>query len=667
MTQPRNEERDGGSDAAGRAAPVVVVGAGPVGVRFVQALHARDASCPVVLYGREPWEPYNRVQLSTFMSGETHWEQLQQGLELPPSPVLERRLHCEVVQIDGARRRVLDGTGRWQPYGTLVLATGSRARVPDLPGIGQAHVFVLRDLNDAQALLARRTRSVHTVVLGGGLLGLEAARAMQRFNTRVTVLEHGTRLMGRQLDEGAGAALRRRLEAGGLVVRTGVAVKAVRGHGSVQGVELRDGEIIACDTVIVAVGIVPELRLARDAGIAVGRGIRVDDNMRTSDPDVLALGECCEHREQVFGLVAPGLEQAEVAAHTVLGGTAHYTASLVATRLKVAGTPVFSIGDIDPALSREPLHTTTYSGPDGVYLAVTMVRGHLVGAVAVGPCDDMHRLQEAVLQRRRVWPWQRWRLARTGRLWGEAQAASVVDWPSDAIVCQCNQVCRGPLGDAIAQGNTTVAALGRHTRAGTVCGSCRPLLAELLQHGVGNSGILAPVRGWRTLAGGALASAMLGLLLWAVPGWAYWETVQGPIGWQRIWTDATWKQLSGYAVLALAAVGLTMSLRKRVSRLGAGDFDLWRVAHGVLGAAAMLVLAVHTGARLGAGLDFALVMCFVGLTLVGAAGACVIAGEHRLRPALVRRWRQASVWTHIVLSWPVPVLLALHIVKSYWF
>lgn len=656
------------SPSLSNPAPVVVVGAGPVGVRCVQLLHERDPGCRIVLYGREPWDPYNRVQLSSFLTGESAWSDLARGLELPDAPVVERRLHCAVIGIDRTQRHVHDSHGRCQPYGTLVLATGSRARVPDLPGIGQANVFVFRDLSDTQALFARRTRSVCTVVLGGGLLGLEAARAMQRFNTRVIVVEHADRLMARQLDARGSRALHARLAALGIEVRTGAAVRALRGHGRVTGVELRSGELLSCDTVVVATGIVPNVDLALDCGIGIGRGIRVDDAMTTTDPHVLAIGECAEHRGQVYGLVAPGLEQAAVAVHTALGGSARYTGSLASTRLKVVGLPVFSIGTIDASQSREPLRSVPHTAPDtGAYRAVMLERGRLVGAIAIGASDDTRRLQEAVLERRRVWPWQRWRWQRSGRLWAAGAARSVVDWPADAVVCQCNQVTRGRLSIALAGGCDSVAALATCTRASTVCGSCRPLLAEMVGHGGTPAAPAAPVRGWRPLASGAAMGVLLALGLLVLPGWAYMETVQGHVSWQRIWSETLWKQWSGYGVLALTSVGLLLSLRKRLVSVRIGHFDVWRVAHVLSGFAALLLLAVHTGARMGARIDFALMSSFVGLVAIGGIAAGVIAFEHRLQPALVRRWRQLSVWTHIVLFWPVPLLLTFHVLKSYWF
>jgi nitrite reductase (NADH) large subunit len=653
--------------ATGGAAPVVVVGTGPVGMRFVQLLHRRDPHCPLVVYGREPWLPYDRVQLSSFLHGQTDWQALTRGLELPDSPHVDVRLHCEVQQIDRARHRVRDSLGRWQPYGALVLALGSRAHVPDLPGIGQAGVFVFRDLADAQALQARRVRSVHTVVLGGGLLGLEAARAMQRMHTRVTVIEHAPRLMARQLDDATAGELDRRLQALGIAVRTGAAVKAVRGHGRVSGVEMRDGECLGCDTVIVATGIVPNTGLALEAQLAVGRGIKVDDRMCTTDPCVLAIGECAEHRGQVHGLVAPGLEQAGVAVHSVLGGTARYEGTVTATRLKVAGIPVSAAGVVDAERHDRPLRLLQHRCADGRrVLSVAVSGGRLVGLAAVGEVPQLARLQAAVLERHRLWPWQERRLVRHGRAWPAADGDGVAGWPADVRVCQCNGVSRGALGQAIAAGCGDLPALCAATRAGTVCGSCKPLLAELLQAG-GAAAELPPLPAWRSLAAATAVAALLVLALLCWPGVAYWQTVQQPPAWHRLWTDPQLKQWSGYAVAALAALGLLLSGRKRLRGLRIGGFDAWRLAHVLLGTAALAGLAAHTGARLGARLDAVLAVLFLALAAVGAVSAAVTAWQHRLPPRQVLRWRRTATWVHILLGWPLPVLLALHVLKAYWF
>jgi len=630
-------------------------------MRMAQELARRNPGAPVVLYGEEASEPYNRVRLSSFLIGELSWQALTRDSTLPPGANIVARYGCRVTAIDRANRCVRDVTGHVQPYSSLVLATGSRPYVPEIPGIKLPGVYTFRDVRDAHRLLARRVRSRRTVVLGGGLLGLEAARAMQRFHTEVCVVEHFTRLMMRQLDEGAARELLAHVAALGIEVVLGDGVKRVVGDTAVTGIQLRSDRVVECDTLLVATGILPNTELALAAGLPIGRGIRVNDRMQTSDPDIYAVGECAEHRNRVYGIVAPGLEQATVAAHVIAGGRTRYSGSTVATRLKVVNLPVFSMGRVTE--EETPNFARTWVWLDGgKYLKLVTLRGQLIGAVAVGECPDLNRLQEAVMRQRRVWPWQLLRFARIGSLWPEEELGSVVAWPAAAAVCNCTGVTRGELSSALAEGCATVEALAARTGASTVCGSCRPLLAEL----AGSTAAAAPVRGWKWLlgAGGVAAPAAIALaLVILVP---YAASVQAPWQWDVLWRESFWKQVSGFTVLGLSAVLLAMSLRKRVPRVKLGDFSLWRVAHAVLGALTLIGLAVHTGGRLGSNLNLVLISTFLGVVALGAVAGGVIALEHRLG-AGAARLRRSWLWTHILIAWPIPVLLAFHVFKTYYF
>jgi len=642
-------------------APVVVVGAGPVGMRAAKELARRNPGAPIVLYGEEASEPYNRVRLSSFLIGELNWQALTRDSTLPHDANITARYGCRVTAIDRASHCVRDATGHVQPYASLVLATGSRPYVPDLPGMKLPGVYTFRDVRDAHRLLARRVRSRRTVVLGGGLLGLEAARAMQRFHTEVCVVEHFTRLMMRQLDEGAARELLAHIEALGIEVMLGDGVKGVTGETAVTGIQLRSDRVIPCDTLLVATGILPNTELALAAGLPIGRGVRVNDRMQTTDPDIYAVGECAEHRKRVYGLVAPGLEQATVAAHVIAGGRSRYRGSTVATRLKVVDLPVFSMGQVTEEEAPDFSRTWVYRA-DGIYRKLVTLRGELIGAVAIGDCPDLSRLQEAVLRQRRVWPWQLLRFAGTGSLWPEAELGSVLAWPAATAVCNCTGVTRGELGRALAEGCASVETLAARTGASTVCGSCRPLLAEL----AGSTAAAAPVRGWKTLlgtSGAALNAAAIIAVVIAVP---YAHTVQVPWQWDLLWRESFWKQVSGFTVLALSVVLLAMSLRKRVPGIKLGDFSLWRVAHALLGALALVGLAVHTGGRLGANLNFTLMATFLGVVALGAMAGGVIALEHRLG-AGAAKLRRAWLWTHILIAWPIPVLLGFHVFKTYYF
>lgn len=643
--------------------PVVIVGAGPVGVRAAVELRQALPQTPIVLYGDEPWQPYNRVRLSSLLAGDADWADFTEGLALPDR--VEARFGCRVVAIDPAAHCVTDADGRVQPYAALVLATGSRAHVPEIPGTDLAGVFSFRGLGDAEALQARLARCRRVAVIGGGLLGLETARALHRYRTEVVVIEHHPRLMANQLDQAAAQRMHERVEASGITVVLDDGPMAILGEGRVAGVRLRSGREIECDTVVLAAGIRPEISLARDAGLVFQRGIVVDDTLQTSAPDVYAVGECAQHRGQVYGLVAPGFEQAAVAARVIAGDGAgrpvRYLGSLSATRLKVANWPVFSMGEVGawevPDLAREHVHET-----DDVYRKLVVRRGRLIGALALGEWRELSRVQEAVQQQRRVWPWQTARFRTSGELWNEA-VEQVATWPAETTVCNCTGVTRGQLSGAIAGGCRSVSALTARTGACGVCGSCRPLLESLL----GASGPREPMPLAQRL--GWLAAWALGLaLLFALPAnIPYASTEELAWHWDRLWRDGLIKQISGYSLLALAALLTLIGLRKRWKKLDWLAFVHWRWLHALAGLLALVTLWLHTGGRIGDGINRWLALAMLGASLTGIALAIFLTREHRLAIARAASLRPTLQWLHALLLWPLPVLLGFHILKVYYY
>jgi len=645
------------------ADPVVIVGTGPVGIRVAEELLQRDPACAIVLYGDEPWEPYQRVQLSALLMGEIGWGAIDNRLPLPTGHRVLQHHHCAVTAIDRARRCVRDERGREQQYAKLVLATGSRPHLPAIPGIERRGVYTFRNLNDVQLLMARRVRSRRTVVLGGGLLGIEAARALTRHATSVTLVQHAPRLMNRQLDDTAAALLRRHVESYGIEVIVDDSVREVAGEAAVKSLRLMSGRHLDCDTLVVAAGIHPNTRLALDARLSIGRGIRVDDHMVTSDPDILAVGECAEHRGQVIGLVAPGFEQAAVAAHILGGSRARYAGSVAATRLKVVGLPVFSIGETGD--DENPAHhrTRIFKRPESpLYRKLILRNGRLVGAIGIGDWPEAAAVQEAVIHQRRIGPLVQWRFRQHGQLWSERGQDGVAFWPAAAIVCNCAAVSRGRLTEAVAGGCGNVECLVENTGAGRVCGSCRPLLAEL----VGAQAQPTAVAGRRALLWASIASLLVLAAFYLPGGFRELSSAQGSLWPQRLWTDGFWRQVSGYTLLTLGLAALLLSLRKRWSRFVFGEYGLWRVAHVVLGLSMLGVLVLHTGLRLGNNFNFLLLASFFLLTKFGSLASAVIAVESRPTRAS-RRWKQWSTLAHIVLTWPLPVLLGFHILSVYYF
>lgn len=644
---------------------VVVVGAGPVGMYFANELLKKSGKYSVVVYGSEPWKPYDRVRLSSYLAGDVGREELVLGSPEEPGALIEIRIDCAVQSINRQARTITDALGNVQHYSHLVLAVGSRPFIPSIENIHYDGVFTFRSLSEADTLFARRMKSQHTVVVGGGLLGLETARAMQRHNTMITVIEHNQWLMMQQLDQRGGNYLKSLVENNGVYVELGDSVVSILGNDRVEAVRLRSGREIACDTVIIAAGIRPNSELARDCGLSCRKGVLINDYLETTDENIYAVGECAEHNNNVYGLVNPGLEQAAVLADRLSGGTSQYIGSLESTRLKVMRQVVFSAGrtGTDEA-SGGSVNEFVYSSDDGsTYRKIRMLGNRLIGAIAVGDWHEISLLQDAIQKKKRLGFWHLARFKSSGNVWGSEEDMDVMSWPAAAVVCNCTGATRGRLTQAITSGCESIACLSAETRAASVCGSCKPLLAELL----GEDIQLEPVRSWHSLlalSAFSLSLVALFIFIWRIP---YADTVQVSIRWDELWRSSLLKQISGFTMLGLMFAGLAISLRKRIKKIELGDFNLWRYMHVVVGVSTLAALIIHTGFRLGDELNLLLMLNFLVLVIAGANASTVVATEHRMSPALAKKQRRHWTWLHIMLFWPVPVLLGAHIVKSYYF
>jgi nitrite reductase (NADH) large subunit len=334
----------------------------------------------VTVIGAERQAAYNRIMLSAVLAGDVAPEDIR----LAAGAGVDRRLGEHVASIDRAARRVLTH-GDAVSYDTLVLATGSRPIVLPIPGAGLPNVLTFRDLADVDAMLAM-PRGAKAVVIGGGLLGLEAAEGLRRRGLDVTVVHLMGWLMERQLDQRAAALLQEELETRGIRVVLPAETAAILGEARATGVQLKDGRVLAADVVVMAVGIRPDTALARAAQLACGRGIVVDDGMRTSDPAIHAIGECSEHRGQCPGLVAPIWEQVSACVLALQGERACFMAGPVATSLKVSGVAVYSAGELAAGAGAEEI--VLEDGVRGAYRKLVLRDGKLAGAVLFGDAAD---------------------------------------------------------------------------------------------------------------------------------------------------------------------------------------------------------------------------------------------------------------------------------------
>ncbi len=466
-----------------RRATVVVVGNGMVGYKLCEYLsESREADgLRIVCFGEERRAAYDRVHLSDLLGSRS-----ADDLSLAPpawyrARGIELRLGEPIVEIDRARRRVRTRRGRWQAYDRLVLATGSAPFVPPIPGIDADGVFVYRTVDDLDAIRSRAAGARRAAVLGGGLLGLEAAKGLRDLGLETHVVEAAPHLMPRQLDADGAALLAEKIEALGVRVRVACRTERIEPRGQGLTLALFGGDELAVDLLVVSAGIRPRDEVAAAAGLELGPrgGVAVDDAMRTSDPAIYAIGECASHSGVVYGLVAPGDRMADVAASQLAGRDKRFRGGDLSTRLKLLGVDVASIGDSTASADRDCTFVTVRDELAGVYKKLVVHRrtGALRGAVLVGDVSSYPRLLQAFRAGERLPERPVSLLVEAGEV---AVAGGVIASGDDALVCTCHDVSKGCLREAIAGGAATLAELKARTRAATGCGGCAPQVRQLL-------------------------------------------------------------------------------------------------------------------------------------------------------------------------------------------
>ena len=476
--------------AAPCRAHLVVIGNGMAGCRAVEELLAREAErYRVTIFGAERHVNYNRIMLSPVLAGEKTFEEIViNDHDWYASNEIELVAGDPVTAIDRFAKTVTSRSGRTMSYDKLLIATGSDPFIIPIPGHDLPGVVSFRDMNDVETMLAAAAGGGEAVVIGGGLLGLEAAHGLSLRGMRVTVLHLMPTLMERQLDEAAGWLLKTALEARGQTILTGADTAEIYGDGKVEGVRLKDGRDISASLVVMAVGIRPSVALARSAGLAVARGIQVDDNMVTSDPDVLAVGECVEHDGQVYGLVAPLWEMCRALADGLVERPTGYRGSVTSTKLKVAGLDVFSAGDFSGGEGCEDI--VLRDGARGIYKRVILRENRIIGAVLYGDTADggwyfdLLKREEDVADIRDVLIYGQAFASGGGRPDPKAAVAALSD---GAEICGCNGVSKNQVVACIAAGASSIDAVRAGCKASASCGSCTGLVETLLAITLGDA------------------------------------------------------------------------------------------------------------------------------------------------------------------------------------
>jgi len=470
---------------------LVVVGNGMAPGRMLEKLLEQNPDAyDITVFNAEPRVNYNRLMLSPVLSGEkTYNDIITHDDDWYDENKITLHKSGRVTEIDRARKTVTSKNGITAKYDKLVVATGSNPFIIPMPGHDLKNVLTYRDLDDVEGMLDMANKGGRAVVIGGGLLGLEAAAGLKAQGMDVTVLHIMPNLMERQLDPAASFLLRRAFEDLDIDVRCEADTKEIIGsNGKVSGVRLANGTEIEATTVCMAVGIRPSLELARQSGLECNRGVVVSDDMRTSDPDIFALGECVEHRGACYGLVAPLYDMAGVIADNLLDGSSEYQGSVMATKLKVTGIDLYSAGDFAEGEGREEIVLRDASA--NIYKRLVLEDNKIIGAVLYGDTGDGPWFFDMLKKGIDISE------LRETLIFGQAYQggtpldpmAAVAALPDDAEICGCNGVCKSTISDKIAKlGLTTLEDVRAHTKASASCGTCTGLVEQLMTATLGDA------------------------------------------------------------------------------------------------------------------------------------------------------------------------------------
>jgi len=468
---------------------IVVVGNGMVGYKFCERLVAKAGTdqFQITIFGEEVRPAYDRVHLSEYFSGKS-----AEDLTLAPAGWYSTNniaLHLgdPIQQIDRENKKVISFHGIQADYDVLIMATGSAAFVPTIPGVDKQGVFIYRTIEDLELMTSYAKKAKTGAVIGGGLLGLEAAKAMIDLGVTDThVIEFAPRLMPRQIDDAGSGILKNKLQSLGLKIHTSKNTTAILGNESINGMQFADDTKIDVDMLVISAGIKPRDELAKQCGLETGNrgGIVVNDQLQTSDPSIYAIGECALHNGMIYGLVAPGYEMAQVVVNNIVqdNASSRFTGYDMSTKLKLIGVDVASFGD--PFINGESTRTITIEDKHkGIYKRINVSEDgkQLLGGILVGDAEQYNMLLQTCKNNVVLPPNPEDVIL--GARGGEQEAgAGVTGLPDEALICSCESVTKAGICDAVKDGCESVEAIKKCTKAGTGCGGCVPMLKDLMLH-----------------------------------------------------------------------------------------------------------------------------------------------------------------------------------------
>jgi len=637
-----------------------------VGLHLCKSLVKRGLhkTFSIQVVGGESVPAYDRIHLSSYVKTRESESLILEKEAWYEEQGIQLTLGQPINSIDLKKKEAVSMNGTAFSYDYLVFATGSRAFAPPIEGIDRENVILYRNITDVQKIVEVAEGKIHGTIIGGGLLGLEAAQALQELKLKSSVIHLGGHLMSSQLTPAAAKPLQNQVEAAGIEVLLKANTKTIAEQDDRLHVKFSDGRDLETDLVIVAAGIRPNTEIAEEAGIPCGvrGGIIINNHMETEVENVFAVGECALLEGQTFGLAAPGYAMADHLAARLAGEKVPPLPKPdMSTKLKMVGVDVTTIGD-----ALEPGTMLEFEKGD-IYRALTITpKGEIRGALGVGAWEESSRIQELFKDKALLTQKERDYFIKEGVLSTGGGETSVQQWPDNRIICNCMGISKGEIIACFKTCGQDPDKIAAQTSCSEVCGSCRPLLEELCNKPP--SAASKPVAVKRLLICSVIAIfAVLAILI--APPAPIADSVQS---WyykiDKLWRSNITKQITGYALMAIFLLGMLISLRKRFRWFRFGHFNKWRVFHAAFGIVSLVALFFHTGFHFGENLNYWLMLCFVLINILGGVAGIFSALESSGTSELAlkaRRFRPALVYLHIILFWPLPVLLAFHIASVY--
>jgi len=643
--------------------PVLVVGAGLVGMKVASKLLVNGEN--VIVANGEKDRPYNRIKLGSVLSGDTKKSEISLRF---PKVVSGKSLllnNVNIENIDTSSNFAYMSNGLKISYANLILATGSRAFVPKISGAELDGVYCFRNLRDIESLSSKVTEYKRVAVIGGGLLGIETSSALSSIGTSNIIIESATHLMAQQLDYEVASRLEKKLLISGIQCITNSRLVHINGKNFVQSISLDDGRTFAVDAVVFCVGVVPNIDLPIKAGIVTNKGIIVDEYMRTSVPNIYAIGECAEFHDKVYGMVSPGYEQADVVASNINNREKRYNGSSPICRLKLAGENVLSVQKHEIDHNVDTVRKYTFKN-DISARSLGVVDDEIVSICMVGEWNQKNTMDLIKEEKIKFPKWKQFVFNHTGTF-----IPGIVglkrNQNNSPTVCFCVEISHKQIEKAKKSGAQTLEDVRDMTGASTVCGGCSDDIVSLLKD---SSSIFDIARNATRLFILSAVALLLGFLILASPEISVEKSFQSKRIFHMFWYEGFWKQTSGYILLSMTALGLLFSLSKRteLSWLKHKKEKL-RQIHIGNGIVLCTILIWHTGFRFGENISFLLMSSMVLGIISGSVSEIVNKKKHLIE--LVSGFQspvnlgRLLFWVHVLVLWPLPVLIIFHILSVY--